>query len=193
MVDALKSNAGQDALREFIYKICSNHRRRLRNLKERNPPKAIEMPKEGGTTSLHRDHVHIDSRNSEGSGGRPSRPPRMGPHLGSNLLCIVRPDGAVRGVCNLYEPAPSWTEDFDGSGDTEAFVNALSIEPLLCVLEKDHSYRRHDQRLGFVNYRNSQGGPDTLTVSNDRQFGAAVGSSLKRYSIDFKTIGDGVD
>ena len=153
MVDALK-----DALRESIYKICSNHRRRLRN-KERNPSKAIEMSKEGGTTSLPRDHVHIDSRNSEGSGGRPSRPPRMGPRLGSNLLCIVRPDGAVRGVCNLYELAPSWTEDLDGGGgDTEAFVNALSIEPLLCILEKDHSYRRHDQRLGFVNYRTSIAG-----------------------------------
>ena len=162
-VDALKSDDGQGALRGLIYKVCSNYRRRLRHKKRDPSNAAVEVLTQGGAL------------------------PKSGPRLGSNLLCIVRPDGAIRAVCSLCELVPSWPEIVSGGGDTGALLDALSIEPLLCMLEKNHGYRRHGQRLGWVNY-NSQGGPDTLIVGNDRQFRAAVAGSLKRYSIYFKII-----
>jgi hypothetical protein len=79
----------------------------------------------------------------------------------------VRLDGAVRAVCSLCELVPSWPEIVSGGGDTGALLDALSIEPLLCILEKNHGYRLDGQRLGWVNY-DSQGGRAGHTISGKR-------------------------
>jgi hypothetical protein len=61
-VDALKSDDGQEALRELMYKVCSNYRRRLRHKKRDPSNAAVEVLTQRGAL------------------------PKSGPRLGSNLL-----------------------------------------------------------------------------------------------------------
>ena len=178
VADALRSSAGQEALRKLIYQACLNY------LRQRQRSKAFDLATKGGISRSHPYQVHTDSNVKEGSG---SAPPRSGPRLGPNLLCVERPDGAVRAICSLSELAPSWPEIHSGGGGTEALLNALSLPTLLCILEKDHSYRPCGHRLGIVSY-DSQKGANTLILKNERQFRAAIGGLLDHYSIDFKII-----
>ena len=194
LVDALRSTAGQEALQELIYKVCSNYRRRLRRKQRDAPDDAVEVPTRCAGSRRYRDnvlacadsrnsesigHVHTDSRSSESIDGAK---PRRG--LGSNLVCLVRSDGTTRVICSVCELAPSWPAIRSGNGGPLALVKGLSLELLLCKLGKNTVHQ-----LGWIDH-NPQRVADTQIVETDRQLGTVVYPSLKDCSIDFKIIGD---
>jgi hypothetical protein len=185
LVDALKITAGQDALQELIYKICSNYRRRLRN-KQRNPSKAVEISKRGGISCPHRDHVHIDSRSTETSGLVPSASKE---DLPWSLLSVIRPNGVVYVLCALHDLAPSWSES---DGDISALIDGLSFETLLGFLEKDHSYRRGVDRLACVDFKSKER-RGMLMVEDESQLRAVVTRMLPYSSMIFQIIGNVVE
>jgi hypothetical protein len=189
LVDALRSTAGQEALQELIYKACSNYRRRLRN-KQRGPAKALEVAMEGGSSRPLTDHVQPDSRSTEGSGSVPSDSDRR---LSMAVLSVVRPNGVDCVLGALHDIAPSWWEVPRSAGDTSAVIKGLSFETLLCILEKDHSYRRNVDRLGCVDSR-SQGRKGILLVEDDLQLRAVVTRMLPCDDIiSFQIVGNIVE
>jgi hypothetical protein len=169
LVDALRSTAGQEALQELMYKVCSNYRRRLRN-KKRGPAKALEVAMEGESSHPHGDHVQPDSRSTEGSDSVPSDSDRR---LAMAILSVVRPNGVDCVLGALHDIAPSWWEVPRSAGDTSAVIKGPSFETLLCILEKDHGYRRDVDRLGCVDFK-SQGSKGILLVEDDLQLRAVV-------------------